>query len=110
MWNKSSPFFFQMKMNSRENLGSKSSLPHEHTDNYAPYSSLQRNYEDRGSPLPNGSPRGVPGTPTRFNQYYDDLGDSYRKTHPAYEPHTPSDYGGHDSFENPMQLQDSPFR
>lgn len=91
---------------SNQNLGSRSHLPPEQqNDNYAPYPSMQRNYDDyRGSPVPsNGSARG-PGTPTRFNNYYDDYGDNYRDSNIAYEPNTPAGYGDPDRYDvNPMQ-------
>ncbi|XP_045175328.2 splicing regulator ARVCF-like isoform X4 [Mercenaria mercenaria] len=96
----------QMKL-SNQNLGSQRSIPQDqyNHDNYAPYSSLQRN-DYQGSPIPsNGSPRG-PGTPTRFNNNYDDYQDSYRNSPLAYPANHSQGYGEPDSYdENPMQQQ-----
>ena len=93
---------------SNQHIGSHSSLPHEQQsphENYAPYSSLQRNFDEyRGSPLPsNGSPRG-PGTPTRFTNNYDDYNMYNQRNSPInQEPNLSYRYGEQDSYENPMQ-------
>jgi len=101
---------------SNQNLGSRSHLPPEQpSDNYAPYSSMQRNYDDyRGSPIPsNGSPRG-PDTPTRFNKNYDDYDDDYPDNNIGYDANMPVGYGDPEHYEgNPMQqldYRDSPHQ
>lgn len=91
---------------SNQNLGSQRSLPQDqyNQDNYAPYSSLQRN-DYQGSPVPNESPRG-PGTPTRFNNNYDDYRDNYRNSPLAFPANSSQGYGDPDFYdENPMQQQ-----
>lgn len=90
---------------------SRTSLPHEQNgDSYGQYGGQPRGYVDDypGTSRPqNGSPRGA-GTPTRFNNYYDDYGgDNYRASPVAYDSN-PRFGVEQDSFESPTQ-QKQPF-
>lgn len=98
----------QMKL-SNHNLGSQRSIPQDqyNQDNYAPYSSLQRN-DYQGSPVPsNGSPRG-PGTPTRGGQddrYGGPPEDSFYRQSPMLD----NRYGGGAPPDDPRDnYMDSP--